>query len=90
MPANQISVEIGRNPAMVRTRSDLAKMPRIRSDLTGFGHRPDLAKMAGILLDLAKIAGIRLDLTGSEGVRPESGQTCDVARFRRQLHFHIS
>jgi hypothetical protein len=41
--ADQIPAEIGRNPAMLRSRQDLAKMA---------GIRPDLAKMVGIWPDL--------------------------------------
>jgi hypothetical protein len=38
MPADQIQVETDRNPAMFRSRLDLAKMAGIRSDLTGSGN----------------------------------------------------
>lgn len=51
MSTDQIPVKTGRNPAMVRTRPDLAKMAgirpnlskmaKIRPDLTGFGHWSD-------------------------------------------------
>jgi hypothetical protein len=43
LPADQILGEYGRNPAMVRSRPDLAKMA---------GIQPDLAKMVGIRQDL--------------------------------------
>jgi hypothetical protein len=71
MPADQIPAETGWNPAMVRSRPDLAKMARIQPLI-----RSDLGKMAEIRLDLAKMVGIQPDLTGSRGVRQESGQTC--------------
>lgn len=38
MPVDQIPTETGRNPAMVRSWSDLDKMVEIRPDLTGSGH----------------------------------------------------
>jgi hypothetical protein len=41
MPVDQILAEYGRNPAMVRNRSDPAKMVRIRLDLIGSGHWSD-------------------------------------------------
>jgi hypothetical protein len=38
MPADQIPAEFGSNPAMVKSRPDLAKMARIRPDLDGSNH----------------------------------------------------
>jgi hypothetical protein len=47
MPADQIPTEFGRNPDMVRSWPDLAKMAGIRSDMTGSGGvLPDSAKHA--------------------------------------------
>jgi hypothetical protein len=66
-------------PAMVRSRSDLAKMAGIRPDLTGFGQNG---------WDSAT------DPTGSDRIRRSPVgirlRRPDFAEFRQQLHFRLS